>query len=177
MPVCSRSRCLYVRQVLLASCGSGRAVRRGRCRHPLAITPPSLSVSGGSGTRWRRSSRADRAGRREKQGEGVSSTAPNRKAAKSRPTLGIRPSDAASASRSRGFAVSSVTRLSRRSMSRMPSSARRNSSRRTISLTCDLDRIEALPSISPVRWTGAASSSAAGACPSASRLRPGSGTA
>ena len=38
-------------------------------------------------------------------------------------------SEVASASRSRGFAVSNVTRLSRRSRSRIPSSARRNSSR------------------------------------------------
>ncbi len=51
------------------------------------------------------------------------------KCASARRTAGSLASDAARARMSRGFAVSRVMRLSRRSMSRMPSSERRSSSR------------------------------------------------
>ena len=51
-------------------------------------------------------------------------------------TTGILASDAASATRSRGFTVSSVTRLNRRSRSSTPASARRNSSRAMVCFTC-----------------------------------------
>ena len=126
MPVRPRSRasisarnCLPLRLSWCSSSSSGFA--------PLAITPPSASEIGGSGMMV--------ASMRERTSES-SSIKPysfcNRGASESANAArkpGIFAVEAANAMRSRGFAVSSVTRLSRRSRSSTPASACRNSSR------------------------------------------------
>ena len=86
-----------------------------------------------------------------------SSSAPCRvlnRAAVRRPSAtlmaGILASDAARANTSRGFAASSVTRLSSRSRSRTPSSARRNSSRSHDILYAGFDGIEPRIDLLPI---------------------------
>ena len=97
------------------------------------MTPPSLSEIGGSGTivvsiRFRRSLNSSTVACRIFSRSAAKCASEVRK-------LGSRASEAASASTSRGFAVSSVTRLSNRSKSRIPSRARRSSSRAMVSFT------------------------------------------
>ena len=127
-----RSRCsicaTYCLLLRLRSRSSSRSLST-----PEAMTPPSLKVSGGSGTmvlsmRDRRSLSSS-----------IDRCSASRRSADRRPravrTAGIFARETESASTSRGFAVSRVTRLSRRSRSRMPSSACRNCSRAIVSLT------------------------------------------
>jgi hypothetical protein len=132
MPVRWRSRCsICARYCLLLRLRSRSW--SSSASTPVAITPPSLKEMGGSATivfsmRVRRSLSSSMAACR------LCSLSPEKRPTAPR-AAGIRPRDAANASTSRGFAVSRVTRLSSRSRSRMPSNARRNSSRATVSFT------------------------------------------
>ena len=132
MPVRPRSRCSICASTCLLLRESSRSSSRSRST-PAAITPPSAKLNGGSAT--------IAVSMRSRTSPSSSSAACNifSRSALSRAIAariaGIFPSDAANASMSRGFAVSSVTRLNNRSRSSTPSSARRNSSRATMSFT------------------------------------------
>ena len=132
MPVRPRSRCSICANTCLLLRESSRSSSRSRST-PAAITPPSAKLSGGSSTivfsmrsRISCNSSMDVC-------NAISRSAPSRPSAVL--IAGIFLNDAARARTSRGFAVSSVTRLRSLSRSRTPSSARRSSSRATISFT------------------------------------------
>ena len=153
IPVRSRSRCSICASTALLLRDSSRSSSSSRSS-PGAITPPSAKLSGGSATIvFSTRSRTSPS----------SSTSPKRTNSLSDGSFrsafripGILASDAASASTSRGFAASSVTRLSRRSRSSTPSNAFRNSSRATMSLT-PAPTASSRASISPISREGRSS--------------------
>ena len=133
MPVRSRSRCSIFTRKSLPLRLNWRSSSSSESQ-PAAITPPSEREIGGSGM-MDRSMRSRTSPSSSMAACSVWSRAADRLPSTAR-TAGIFPRDEASASRSRGFAVSSVTRLSRRSRSSTPSSERRSSSRAMVRLTC-----------------------------------------
>ena len=131
MPVRCRSRCsIWARCCLLLRLRSRSSSSSSFM--PFWITPPSFNQIGGSETIVF-SMRSLRSPSSSLDACNVLSRSVESRANVAR-TAGIFPSEAAKASTSRGFAVSSVTRLSSLSRSSTPSSALRNSSRATTSL-------------------------------------------